>query len=201
MNYGYIRVSSERQNTENQRFEIERFAALNKIVIDRWIEEKISAKKELKDRKFGKLLRWVKEGDLIVSSELSRFGRNLFQIMSVLNLLLVKGAKVLTIKDGYKLGDDISSKVLAFAFSLAAEIERDLISRRTKEALAKRKADGVRLGRPKGQSNTLKLSGRESEIAELLRQKLSKSAIASRLKVHRNTLVLFLKRRGADRKL
>ena len=134
MTYGYIRVSTDKQTVENQRFEIEAFCAKRNMKIDRWIEETISGTVETSRRKLGKLLSNVGKGDLIICSELSRLGRSLFMIMSILNILMEKGAKVWTIKDNYRLGDDIQSKVLAFAFGLSAEIERNLISQRTKEA-------------------------------------------------------------------
>lgn len=148
MNYGYIRVSSDKQTVENQRFEIIRFCNDKGIVIDGWIEETISGTTDYSKRKLGKLLKKVKPGDLIICTEISRLGRTIFMIMDVLYLCMKKGCKIWTIKEGYRLGDDIQSKVLAFAFSLSAEIERTLISERTKEALARRKAEGMTLGRP-----------------------------------------------------
>ena len=146
MNYGYIRVSSDKQTVENQRFEIQNFARANNLTIDGWIEETISGTKNYDKRELGKLLKKVKQGDLIICAELSRLGRNLFMIMEILNICMTKDCKVWTIKDNYRLGEDIQSKVLAFAFGLSAEIERNLISQRTKEALARKKAEGVVLG-------------------------------------------------------
>lgn len=150
MIYGYIRVSSDRQTIENQRFEIANFCKQQNIRIDGWIEETISGTRAYRDRELGRLLDEVKKGDVIICAELSRLGRSLFMIMEILNICMTKECKVWTIKDNYRLGEDIQSKVLAFAFGLAAEIERNLISMRTKEALARKKAEGVVLGRPKG---------------------------------------------------
>ena len=143
MNYGYIRVSSDKQTVENQRYEIIRFCAGQNITVDGWIEETVSGMKNYDKRELGSLLGKVKAGDLIICSELSRLGRNLFMIMEILNQCMTKDCRIWTIKDGYRLGDDIQSKVLAFAFGLSAEIERNLISQRTKEALARKKAEGV----------------------------------------------------------
>jgi DNA invertase Pin-like site-specific DNA recombinase len=135
MTYGYIRVSTDKQTVENQRFEINRFCEYNHLTVDGWIEETISGTKSYTKRKLGKLLEHIVKGDLIICSELSRLGRNLFMIMEILNIIMTKEAKVWTVKDNYRLGDDIQSKVLAFAFGLSAEIERNLISQRTKEFL------------------------------------------------------------------
>ena len=173
--YGYVRVSSDKQTLENQRFEIERFTCVEGLKVDEWVEETISGTKALDKRKLGPLLDRVGEGDLIVCSELSRLGRSLFMIMDVLGECMNRGCRVWTIKDGYRLGDDIQSKVLAFAFGLSAEIERNLISQRTKEALARRRAEGVRLGRPVGSlSATVKLSGYEADIHAMLEQGCTK---------------------------
>ena len=165
MNFGYIRVSTDKQTVENQRFEIENYCKNNNLIINKWIEETISGTKNFSKRALGSLLNEVQKDDLIICAELSRLGRNLFMIMEILNICMQKECIVVTIKDGYRLGDDIQSKVLAFAFGLSAEIERNLISQRTKEALAKRKADGIVLGRPKGKkSSHVKLSGCEEKI-------------------------------------
>lgn len=194
MNYGYIRVSSDKQTVENQRFEIENFAKQNNFKIDGWIEETISGTQNYDKRELGKLLNKVKKDDLIICAELSRLGRNLFMIMEILNICMTKECKVWTIKDNYRLGEDIQSKVLAFAFGLSAEIERNLISQRTKEALARKRSEGVVLGRPKGRkSSHLKLTGKEETIRVLRQQNVSKSEIARIFGVHRMTVDSFIK--------
>ena len=194
MNYGYIRVSSDKQTVENQRFEIENFCKKENITIDGWIEETISGTQNYNKRELGELLKKVKKYDLIICAELSRLGRNLFMIMEILNVCMTKECKVWTIKDNYRLGEDIQSKVLAFAFGLSAEIERNLISQRTKEALARKKAEGVVLGRPKGRkSSKVKLSGKEEVIKVLLEEGVSKSEIARIFKVNRMTVDSFIK--------
>lgn len=153
MVYGYIRVSTDKQTVENQRFEIERFCKKEGLTIDGWIEETISGTKNYNKRALGKLLNRIVKDDLIICTELSRLGRNLFMIMEILNICMTKESRVWTIKDNYRLGDDIQSKVLAFAFGLSAEIERNLISQRTKEALARLKKEGHPVGRGQGQRN------------------------------------------------
>lgn len=196
MNYGYIRVSSDKQTVENQRFEIQKFAKANSIEINGWIEETISGTKDYHERELGELLKHVKKDDLIICAELSRLGRTLFMIMEILSLCMKKGCKVWTIKDGYRLGDDIQSKVLAFAFGLSAEIERNLISQRTKEALARKRAEGTTLGRPKGRlSDNVKLSGKEDEIRQMIDDNVSKSEIARRYGVDRMTVDRFIRTR------
>ena len=196
MTYGYIRVSTDRQSVDNQRFEIEKFCAKHNLKIGRWIEETISGAKSPEKRLLGSLLAEVKKDDLIICSELSRLGRSLFMIMSILNHLMLNGVTIWTIKDNYRLGDNIQSKVLAFAFGLSAEIERDLISQRTKEALARKRAEGKVLGRPHGRkSSRVKLSGHEEEIRRLLDQRASKSAIGRRFGVNRMTVDSFLRER------
>ena len=194
MTYGYIRVSSDKQTVENQRFEINNFCKKQEIKIDGWIEETISGTKNYDKRKLGDLLNQVQKDDLIICAELSRLGRNLFMIMEILHICMNKECKVWTIKDNYRLGDDIQSKVLAFAFGLSAEIERNLISQRTKEALALRKAQGVHVGRKFGSKNSLlKLSSNEEIIQELLTLGIPKVLIAKKLNVDRTTLWRFLK--------
>lgn len=194
MLYGYIRVSSDKQTVENQRFEIIRFAGQKGMNVDGWIEETISGTMQYDRRELGKLLGRVTKDDIIICSELSRLGRSLFMIMEILNQCMMKGCCVWSIKDGYRLGDDIQSKVLAFAFGLSAEIERNLISQRTKEALARKKAEGIVLGRPKGRkSSHVKLTGKEEIVRELLNRRVSKTKIAEIFKVNRMTVDRFVK--------
>lgn len=196
MIYGYIRVSSDKQTVENQRFEIGNFCEKEQLNIDGWIEETISGTKAYNKRELGRLLKKVQKDDLIICAELSRLGRNLFMIMEILNICMTKECRVWTIKDNYRLGEDIQSKVLAFAFGLSAEIERNLISQRTKEALARKKAEGIVLGRPKGRKSDpdkYKLSGKKILITELMDAGVSQRKIAKICKVDRNTLARFLK--------
>ena len=191
MIYGYIRVSSDKQTVENQRFEINNFCEKNEMKIDGWIEETISGAKAYNKRQLGILLKRVTKDDLIICAELSRLGRNLFMIMEILNICMTKECRVWTIKDNYRLGEDIQSKVLAFAFGLSAEIERNLISQRTKEALARKRAEGVILGRPKGKKTDetkYKLYKKKNLIIELLNVGVSQRKIAKICKVDRNTL-------------
>ena len=137
---GYIRVSSNKQTLEHQRFEIEQYAKKHKLKVDDWVEEKISSRKALKNRKLGALLDNLQENDILISCEISRLGRSLLEVMRILETCLNKNCQVWTLKENYRLGNDIQSKVLAFAFGLAAEIERNLISQRTKSSLANLKA-------------------------------------------------------------
>ena len=194
MVYGYIRVSSDKQTVENQRYEINAFCRKESLEIGDWIEETISGTKRYDKRRLGRLLKRVKKDDIIICSELSRLGRSLFMIMEILNICMTRECRVWTIKDGYRLGDDIQSKVLAFAFGLSAEIERNLISQRTKEALARKKAAGVSLGRRPGSKNhDHKLSGLQPRVSKLLADGLSMKEVARKMKVSRSTLYRFLK--------
>ena len=197
MIYGYIRVSSDKQTVENQRFEIAEFCKVNEIEINGWIEEVISGVKTYDNRELGKLLARVGKGDLIICAELSRLGRNLYMIMDILYICMSKECKVWTIKDNYRLGDDIQSKVLAFAFGLSAEIERNLISQRTKEALRCRKASGMILGRPKGAKTDVgrsKLYSKRAQILKRLEAGESKRSIASYFHTDSKTLNRFLEK-------
>lgn len=196
MIFAYIRVSTDQQTVENQKYEILKFADQKKVHVGEWIEETISGTKKYQDRKLGNLLQNLNKEDILIVSELSRLGRNLMEVMSILHDSMERGIKVYAIKEGYELGNNINSKVLAFAFGLSAEIERNLISQRTKEALARRKSEGQTLGRPKGSlSKETKLTGKEEEIKDLLRKKVSVSAIGRILGVHRLTVDNFIKTR------
>ncbi|MCO6478978.1 MAG: master DNA invertase Mpi family serine-type recombinase [Phaeodactylibacter sp.] len=197
MIYAYIRVSSDKQSVENQRFEILKYADEQKLQIDTWIEETVSSRKKVSERKLGKVLSKLQEDDILIVSELSRLGRNLMEVMSILHDCMEKEVKVFTIKERYELGNNLNSKVLAFAFSLSAEIERQLISQRTKEALARRKIEGKKLGRPKGSlSKKTKLTGKEDEIRELLSKNISYSAIGRIMGVNRVTVKNFVESRN-----
>jgi len=197
MIYGYIRVSTDKQSMDNQHFELLKYANQKKYQIDIWVKEQVSSRKKLSERLLGQTLERLKKGDVLIVSELSRLGRNLMEVMSILHTCMEKDVQVHTVKENYELGNNISSKVLAFAFSLSAEIERQLISQRTKEALAKRKSEGKKLGRPKGSlSKETKLTGKEDAIRELLNNKIGYSGIARILGVNRLTVKRFVESRG-----
>lgn len=135
MLYGYVRVSTDKQTVENQKLSIANYIKKkerNNTIIER-VAETESGTKSYKQRKLGELLEQLHEGDILLISELSRLGRSLFEVMEILGNLMQKEVQVISIKEGFELGENISSKVLAFAFSLSAEIERQLISQRTKE--------------------------------------------------------------------
>lgn len=192
MIYAYIRVSTIHQLSVNQKFEINTYAEKNGIRVDRWIEETVSSTKDLEVRKLGRILRRLKSGDILIATELSRLGRNLLQVMSILHNCMDKNSQVWTIKENYKLGADIQSKVLAFAFGLSAEIERQLISQRTKESLARVKAEGKKLGRPKGFKFS-HLSGQEERIVYLIKSGVTKAEMARIYNVHWSTIHRFIK--------
>ena len=189
MIYGYIRVSTDHQHTANQHHEIELFTAKNDMKIDKWVEEVISSRKPLHERRLGKVLKKLKKGDILIATELSRLGRNLLEVMGILQECLEKDCQIWTLKENYRLGADIQSKVLAFAFSLASEIERQLISERTKISLQRLKDEGRHLGRPYGTSYQ-KLQKQHDRLMNLLYKGVSKAEIArslgcSWLTVHR----------------
>ena len=194
MTYSYLRVSCLKQNITNQRFEVENYAKENGIVIDAWITETISGTKRYNDRKLGKLLKRLKKNDTLILPELSRLGRSLMEIFSILNMCLEKEVNIIAIKENYKLTNTLEAKVIAFAFSIASEVERRLISLRTREALARKKAEGIKLGRPKNVSS--KLKGKESEIKELISSGIPKIQICKKFKISRSTLYKFICKNG-----
>jgi len=192
---GYIRVSSNKQTIEHQRFEIEQFAMQNKIKIDKWVMETISSRKPLNQRKLGMVLTKLSPKDILIACEISRLGRSLLEVMHILEYCLNKDCQVWTIKENYRLGNDIQSKVMAFAFGLSAEIERNLISQRTKSSLDNIRAAGKKLGRPySAQSKKLKLNKNVIKIKELMDIGVSRYKISKILGVHPATLNRFLAR-------
>lgn len=200
MIYGYIRVSTDKQTVDNQRYEISKYCQFHSLIVNGWIEETTAGTKSPDKRKLGKLLNMVQSGDTIICSEISRLGRSLYMIMDILSLCMDKGVTVITIKDNFVLRDDIQSKVLAFAFGLSSEIEKQLISQRTKEALALRKAQGVKLGRPKGAlGHNTKLTPHEAVIRTLIEQDNTYAEVARLFHVDRSTLKRFCDARDIKR--
>ncbi len=197
--YGYLRVSTDKQDCDNQKIGVEALAEKLGLPIENWIvDDGVSGTKEPEKRKLGKLLRKIRTGDVIICSELSRLGRKLFMVISILEHCMKIGAKVLTVKDGYELGDNVQSKVLAFAFGLVAELEREMISKRTKEALQRRKANGKRLGRPFGSRNKKHiLDDRKDKILNDLRNGLSVIQTAKKNGVGKSSIYRFLSQSDA----
>lgn len=199
MHYAYIRVSTEVQSYEGQRFEIENWSRRNGISIDRWVQEKVSGTRCLEKRTLGKLLKKMRKGDVLVCTELSRLGRNMMMVMGILNTCSQRGIQIRSIKDNFELSDSLNSKIIAFAFSLAAEIERNLISQRTREALAAKRSAGVRLGRPAGDSIQRR---RFEENYDAIRIGLAEGRtireLAQGLNMHPNTLSRYLKERSGE---
>lgn len=196
MIYAYLRVSTGKQDGESQRIGIEEFARRKGIVIDEYIDDKgVSGTREPEKRELGKLLKKLKQGDILLAGEISRLGRSLFMVMRILEHCMKNDVKVYTVKDGYELGDNVQSKVLAFAFGLSAEIEREMISRRTKEALATRKEKGIKLGRPAGSRTRPEnhpLYGKSDEIVEKMKNGQSIQSIALEYGVYKSTLSRYI---------
>ncbi len=191
--YAYIRVSTEMQNYASQEYEICRYCERHGLIIDEWVTESVSGTVPIERRLLGELLERMEKNDVLLCTELSRLGRNMLMIMAILNICASKGVSIHSIKDRFDLTDSINSKIIAFAFALAAEIERNLISQRTKEALAVKKLEGVRLGRPPGSSKKKVTFCKEYDnIMKMRREGMSITAIARAYGIHRNTLKYYL---------
>ena len=195
MNYAYIRVSTNQQTVQNQKLAIRDYAKRNRIHNIIWIAETISGTKSPDKRKLGELLKIIQKDDVIIVTELSRLGRSLMMILNVLQNLLEKGVKVISIKEGYELGDNIQSKVIAFAFGLSAEVERTLLSERTREGLERARKQGKQIGRRKGQKPShYKLTGKGAYIKRQRVNGRSKLSLAKELNVTWITLNKFMKK-------
>lgn len=198
MVYAYLRVSTGKQDGKNQKLGVDNFAKSRGLLIDEYIDDEgKSGTLEPEKRELGNLLAKLKKGDVLIAGEISRLGRSLFMVMRILEHCMNNGVKVYTVKDNYELGDNITSKVLAFAFGLSAEIEREMISRRTKEALAKKKAEGVIIGRKMGSKNSYtKITKHIGLVQTELAKGTPKSRIAKMINVDRTTLYRHLKQQG-----
>ena len=191
---GYLRVSTCRQHLTNQQEEILRFAAGRHLSVDRWVTEIVSGKKNERERKLGPLLRRMKAGDTLIVTEISRLSRTLTDIMNIMGKCLQKKIKLYTTKEGYTFDDTINSKVLCFAFGLVAEIERNLISLRTREALAARKANGAVLGRKAGSCTKRNILMKNKEkVLKMLRDGQSIKSICEHFELSRETFNKFRK--------
>ena len=193
---GYIRVSTEEQDVNKQRLAIHDYAQKNKLHIDDFVEITISSRKSNTERRIDELKERLNSGDTLIVAELSRLGRSLSQIVSLVDVLRANGVRIIAIKESIDTGkNDIATKVQIAMFGLFAEIERDLLSQRTKEGLARAKKEGVKLGRPKGSLGQSKLDGKEDEIRKYLKLGLNNTAIAKLMECSRPTLINFMKTR------
>lgn len=189
MNYGYIRVSSDKQTVENQRYEISNYCALKGVTIDKWIEESVSGAKSPDVRKLGTILKQITKGDTILVTELSRLGRSAYMVIAIISHCLMTKANILEVRDDKYIKDDSASVQDTFLKVLYAQKEREDISRRTKAGLARRVAEGQVLGRHVGGHNAKhKLTGKEDLIRTMLEYGYSKAAICRKLKCNPATL-------------
>lgn len=189
---GYLRVSTEKQNPENQRDEIRRFAEEKSLEVGSWVVETASGKLPYRKRKLGRLLRKMKAGDVLIITEISRLSRSLTEIMSIMGYCLEREVCIYTTKERYTFDNSINSKVLCFAFGLVAEIERNLISMRTKEALALKRAEGVRLGRRPGSDVKMQVIRENSaRIEAMLASGMTVTKICRKIGISRNTWYKF----------
>ena len=191
----YLRVSTLEQDLEKNKLEILKLAHEKELGQVTFVEETASGKTSWRKRKLAQLLGDLGEGDSILVSELSRLGRSMLECMEILSIAMSKGIRIYAVKGNWQLDDSIQSKIVAMAFSMAAEIERDLISQRTKEALKARKAAGVKLGRPKGPGKS-KLDPFRPEIEALLANGSTKRFIARRYNTSEANLHHWLKLRN-----
>lgn len=196
---GYLRVSTIDQDTEKNKAEILSLANNKHFGHVKFVEEKVSGKKNWKERKIKNVIDELGDGDRLIVPELSRLGRSMLEIMEMLSIARDKGIYIYSVKGGWELNGTIQSKVMAMAFSIASEIERDLISKRTKEALKARKAAGVKLGRPKGPGKS-KLDKYREEIIALLKNGSTKAHIARRYRTTKANLHNWLKKNQIDAK-
>ena len=202
MIYGYLRVSSDEQDVNSQKQGVEQFAKDKNWNIDKYItDEGVSGGKDPDKRNLGPLLQLLNKDDVIICSEISRLGRDLYMVMDILHYCMEKGCIIYTVKDKFVLGDDIQSKVLAFAFGLSAEIERQMIRQRTKEGLRLRMKLGVLVGRPIGRlSENVKLDAVKDKVIEQYNWGVPLRRLAENFNVDRNTISRTLARWGITEK-
>ena len=198
----YLRVSTGSQDQSNQKLAVLEYARQKHFAIDQFIQVRVSTRKSPAQRRIEELLDLLKEGDRLVVSELSRLGRSLGQVIHIVEELVHRKILFVAIKETIRFEgkQDMQTKVMIALFGLFAEVERDLISERTKEGLSAARAKGRLLGRPKGALGKSKLDGKEEEIAKLLEKDVSKSSIAKIVEVSRTALLHFIRSRKLDPK-
>jgi DNA invertase Pin-like site-specific DNA recombinase len=195
---GYLRVSTGDQELEKNKSDILRLA--NHLNLGRvsFVEEIVSGKVSWKKRNIAEIIAEFKKGDTLIVSELSRLGRSMLECMEILSVAVEKGVRVYAVKGNWTLDSSIQSKIVAMAFSMASEIERDLISQRTKEALRYKKEQGIKLGRPKGPGKS-KLDQYRPEIEALMQNGSTQKFIANRYNTTEANLHNWLKKNSLKR--
>ena len=194
VNYAYLRVSKDTQDVENQKYGILDYCNRNKIAPVKIIEDTASRSKSWRERGIGHILQKTRKGDKIVVAEVSRLGGSPLQVLEILEEAARKEIAVHIVKSQQVMNGSLQSTIIATVLGLAAQIEREFISVRTKEALAKRKAQGIKLGRPKGQAKSLKLDPHRDLIIDYLKKGVSKASIARILECSPSTLYAWIKR-------
>jgi len=192
---GYLRVSTADQDTDKFRADVLQFANDRDFGRVEFVSERISGMKPWRERMLGKVVDGLQAGDRLVVPELSRLGRSTLEILEIIQVARERGACIYAVKGGWELADNIQSKIMVTIMAMMAEIERDLISERTKEALAARRAAGVKLGRRPGPGKS-KLDGHAGEIQALLANGSTKRFIAERFGTSVQNLSHWLKQRG-----
>jgi len=195
MVYGYLRVSTDKQDLQSNKQEIICFCTelghnAARII---WIEESISGTKHWKNRKLNNIVESIKKGDIFITSEISRIARTMTFVNEFICTMLQKGAVMYFTKSSFKVDDSITSQTLLFAYNLTSQIERDFISERTKSALKAKQNNGIKLGRPKG-TGKKKLDNVKREILEDLDKGIKKKVIAKKYNVSHSTLTNYLKK-------
>lgn len=191
----YLRVSTTDQDIEKNKFDILRLANEKKLGQVEWVDETVSGRVSWKKRKIADVVDRLQAGDSLIVSELSRLGRSMMECMEILSIASEKKINVYAVKGNWQLDGSLQSKVMAMVFSMVAEIERDFISSRTKEALAAKKRAGVKLGRPKG-SGKSKLDQYRPEIEALLANGSTQKFIANRYGTTEANLSRWLKKQN-----
>ncbi len=178
----YLRTSTDKQDLNNQKLEILEYSRSHKLNVDDFIQISISSRKTSKDRRIDEMMSVLNGADTLIVTELSRLGRSTAEIIGLVNELIKKKVRVIAIKQNLDIKQhDMNSKIITTLFSLFAELERDLISLRTKEALASKKGQGIKLGKPKGTIQKSKFDKDVERVKELLVLGLSVKKIAAHL--------------------
>lgn len=194
---GYLRVSTDKQDLKNQKYEIMEYSQKNDLNISEFIEIEISSRQSKKNRRIDELFEKLNSGDTLITSELSRIGRSTGEVIGIINDLIAKKIRLIAIKQNMIINgsQDMQTKILVTLFSLLAELERDTLSARVVQSLRAKRAQGIILGRPKGSLGKSKLDGKQEQVQELMKHKVSKSAIARMLGVSRTTLLDYIRSR------